>query len=1150
MMEPHSSPLRGSSPHINDHNPGMHMRSFARLILTFSLAVACLPALNAQINERPKYNNIWYWRYVCGLDFNNSPPSILLDGPVKMGEGQSMIADPDSGELLLLFDGYELYRGREGEFSEGHTLFSSRTAMQGSVITPLPGSKRYYYIFHTDGLPVQHGSLRGLFYTVVDVEATTDEEFIVQENVLIDSLATERVAATWNCDGNFFWIVSRQQYGNRYLSFKLTAEGVDHEPVVSNIGPTAVVETRNHWAWVGGLYFSPGGKHLAMTTWDPFYNTPLTPGIFEIFEFNMDSGELTQSLGLTEKNFEYNVNPHVAFSPDGTKCYLSGSWKEEQGIIQLDLSLGDGDEVFNRRTVINSPVNNDRFVGICDLQLAPDGKIYFGTSQFESSGRDQWIGVIRNPNAVGKACDINVNEMLIQNAPYACSSPPNQVMSWNSSVASDLCMTPDVRIELSDSTICQGECIDIRDASLFHPDEWSWTIEHEGDVRSWNVRNPGAVCFPEAGEYTIRLVGLNKWGANEDRRTVLVYSAPVADAGSDVAFCLGGAVQLNADVGDGTFVWSPDDETIDDVNSRTPTVNPSTSRWYYLDVVSTEGCAARDSVFVRVDPRPTVNIVNKDIELCAGESIQLLSAARGGELHWTPDDEFIDDVNSLTPTVNPPTSRWYFLDVIASEGCTARDSVFVRVTELPTVEIIADRLVVCPGEEVQLRVLMSEVERFAWDNPEEFDDPMSPAPTVRPDKTSRYTITVWKGICRAEASIEITVNEALELNIDTPAAVCAGEEIELHADVPSDATLQWTPAELFNDPGTANPRVRLEESQWVYLYADRDGCSAYDSTFVEVFPQPDLTLSAPPRVICRGATLRLEAAADRPGTIAWTPAAGLDDATSFTPSLTLNNSRTLTATFTSEDGCQSIEEITLEVSTPEPTGLAVSIDEEDILPGDRITWRLTQTGGRGFINSINLDLVFPQEAVRIIQESVVTAPGWSFTLTPNVSGGLLNIQGEGPPTEIAELLQWQTHVLLVELNKDGIIVVEPSAMTLTSDSDCFAAGEPTSDELQYSPYCLGNSRLLTIGAGAFALHAPQPNPVGSGATVRFELGFDSHALLQVFNTLGEVVDELASGRMTAGEHEVQLPPDMAGGLYMLRLQAGPYVGTQTVIVNK
>ncbi len=1062
-----------------------------------------------------------------------------------------MIADPDSGELLLLFDGYELYRGRQSGFENGHTLFSSRTAMQGSVITPLPGSKRYYYIFHTDGLPVPHGALRGLFYSVVDIEAATEEEFIVQKNVLIDSLATERVAATWNCEGNFFWIVSRQQYGNRYLSFKLTSEGVDHEPVVSDIGPTAVVESRNHWAWVGGLYFSPGGNYLAMTTWDPFYNTPLTPGIFEIFEFDTGSGELTQALGLTDKNFEYRVNPHVAFSPDETKCYLSGSWKQEQCIIQLDLSLSDGDEVFNRRTVLKSPIINENSVGICDLQLAPDGKIYFGTHQTESNGRDQWVGAIRNPNAVGAACDFNTKEILIQGAPFVCSTPPNQVMSWNSSVASDLCMGPEVRIELSDSTICQGECINIRDASLFHPDEWSWTIEHDGDVRNWNVRNPGTVCFPEAGEYRIHLVGSNKWGAHEDTRTVFVYPAPVADAGGDVALCAGGAVQLNAEAVGDEFVWSPNDEYIDDVKSLAPTVSPPTSRWYYLDVVSTEGCAARDSVFVRVDSPPSVNIVNADLSICAGEAIQLRAESSGGELRWTPADEYIDDVNSNTPTVSPPASRWYVVEVGAADGCVARDSVFVQVTPGPTVEIVADRLVVCPGEEVQLRVLMTEVERFAWDNPEDFDDPMSPAPTVRPTGPSRYTITVWNGRCSAQASIDISVNDALEIIINTPAAVCAGEEVELQAEVPADAALQWTPADLFNDPGSASPGLRLTKSRWVYLHADRNGCSAFDSTFVEVFPQPHLAIDEPPRLICRrGTEVQLNAAADRPGTIVWTPAAGLDDATSFTPMLTLNDSKTLTARFTSADGCETTEEITLVVSAPMRTDIKVSIDETNVLPGDRITWRLTQVGGRGVVNGINIDLAFNQQAARIIPESIVTAPGWTFTLTPDVSGGLLNIRGEGPPTDVAELLQWQTHVLLVELNEDGIILIEAAGMDLTSDSDCFSAGGLTSDDLQYSAFCLGNARLLTIGAGAFALHAPHPNPGGPGATVRFELGFDTEAHLQVYNTLGEVLAELAGGRMAAGEHEAQLPRELAGGLYLLRLQAGPYVGTQTMIVSE
>ncbi len=1021
--------------------------------------------LAAQSPGAPKYGNIWYFGQGRGLDFNTTPPTPLYDGLGYGNEGLTTIADPNTGEYLLFFDGDLLFRRGDTRFEDGRQLLGRRTASQGTVILPLPGSNRYYYIFYVDdltGIPV--GPRAGLFYIVVDVDATGSEPFIVQAETSLEAKASEKLAAVYNCEKNSYWIATNHRSGDELFLWELKEDGLQEKIVQSNLG----LNVRNDISFaLGSIEFSPDASKMAIS--GPAY----LGQNFELFNFNLETGEVSDPAGFVDMPLDRIENGYaMSFSPDGSKLYIN-NFNSDIQLIQFDLSLANSSDIFDQRSVIEMRNPDGQSNEMCGIQLAPDGKIYVAGSFSEDN--TGWLGVINNPNAPGAECDYQRKGIAFENTAKLelCSGLPNHVDTWFSSKPSSLCLGPDARVLLSDTVICLGGGLEVNDGSVNLPSQWSWTItDPNGGTRTFNVRDPGTVTFDIPGDHVIRLVVSNRWGASEITRTVSVLAS---------------SAEINA---------------------------------------------------------------GEDIEICPGESATLNAESSGGMVTWTPNDEYIDDVNSDTPTVNPPTSRWYHLEVVSPEGCVARDSVFVQVTPGPTVEIVADRLVVCPGEAVQLRVLMAEVDRFNWENPEDFDDPMSPAPTVRPTRTSRYTITVWRGTCRVQASIEIAVNNVLEISIDTPAVVCPGEEVELHAEVPDGATLEWTPANLFNNPGTANPRLRPTASRWVYLYAEHNGCTAFDSTFVEVFPAPQLNIDVPPAMVCRGTEIQLNATADQPGTIIWTPAAGLDDATSFTPRLTLTENRRLTATFTGAEGCTSSEEILLDIAAPTRTDIEVTIDETNVLPGDRITWRLTQAGDTGLINSINIDLAFTQQAARVIEESILAAPGWTFTLTPNVSGGLLNIQGEGPPTETAELLQWQTYVLLVELNNDGIIVVEPLDMTLTSVSNCFTAGEATSDYLMFSPYCLGNSRLLTIGAGAFALHAPQPNPTGPGAAVRFELGFNSHALLQVFNALGELAAKPIDAHLAAGEHEIQLPSNLAGGLYLLRLQAGPYIGTQTVIVSE
>ncbi len=1033
------------------------------LFLCIALLLIAGATLAAQSFGAPKYGNIWYFGEGRGLDFNTTPPTPLYDGLGYGGEGLTTIADPTTGEYLLFFDGDLLFRRGDTKFEDGRQLYGRRTASQSAVILPLPGSDRYYYIFYVDDMSPPLTAQLGMFYALVDIEAPPGSNIFVERDVLLDPLATERIAATWVCEDNYYWILSVQRQTNRYLAFKLTQDGVEDGFVDSFSGPRLESGILSD---LGALEFSPDGRLLIMSSGG------IPRRITELFHFDNTTGRVHSPFGFAAMPFTNDESAkQLSFSPDGRMLYqlsMSGSIQ----IVQYDLTAGpDISDIFNERTIVETRNPDGQSSGVCGIQLAPDGKIYVAMDY--SVRGDGWLGVINNPNAKGLACDFQRTGIEFPNSvgSQICTGLPNHVDTWFSDNPADLCLGPDARITLSDTLICLGESVEISDGSVNLPEEWSWMIvDPGGAMRRFDTRDPGALQFNTPGKHLIRLVVTNRWGASETTRTVEVIAPPVIDAGEDIALCAGASAQLNAETS-------------------------------------------------------------------------------GGMLIWTPADEYIDDVNSGTPTVYPPASRWYYLDVVSPEGCAARDSVFVRVDTPPTIELTADLTTVCPDAPVRLTAVVQNAERFEWDNADELDDPQSLTPTARPRTNTRYTLTAFNGTCSARAEIEISVNEALDLNIDPVAPICAGELVQLNAAAPAGATLRWTPAELFNDNTIAAPRFTAEESRWVYLRAERDGCAAFDSVFVEVFPRPALTLRAPDS-ICAGDDIVLNAAADQPGTIAWTPAAGLDDAASFAPTLRLNTSRTLSATFTSVDGCATSAEITVEVTTPTRTGIDVSIDETGVLPGDRITWRLRQSGDRGIVNSVDVDLAFDQSATRIVPGSINSVPGWTFTLTPDVNGGMLHIAGEGPPTDAAELLQWRSDVFLAGINSDGHVAVTPAAMSLRAAVPCFTPGELNAANIEYSPYCLGNARLLTIGAGTFALHAPQPNPAGSGATIRFELGFGTEARLQVFNTLGEVVAELAGGRMAAGEHEVQVPQGLSKGVYLIRLNAGPFSDAQTLVVGE
>ena len=86
---------------------------------------------------------------------------------------------------------------------------------------------------------------------------------------------------------------------------------------------------------------------------------------------------------------------------------------------------------------------------------------------------------------------------------------------------------------------------------------------------------------------------------------------------------------------------------------------------------------------------------------------------------------------------------------------------------------------------------------------------------------------------------------------------------------------------------------------------------------------------------------------------------------------------------------------------------------------------------------------------------------------------------------------------------------------------------------------------------AFALHQNYPNPFNPKTTIVFDLPQPGDFSLTVYDVLGREVSVLASGAFPAGRFKaVWDATGFASGVYVYRLQAGPYAETKTLILQK
>lgn len=86
---------------------------------------------------------------------------------------------------------------------------------------------------------------------------------------------------------------------------------------------------------------------------------------------------------------------------------------------------------------------------------------------------------------------------------------------------------------------------------------------------------------------------------------------------------------------------------------------------------------------------------------------------------------------------------------------------------------------------------------------------------------------------------------------------------------------------------------------------------------------------------------------------------------------------------------------------------------------------------------------------------------------------------------------------------------------------------------------------------AFAMEQNYPNPFNPSTRIKFAIPEESEVRLSVYNTLGQEVAEILSGRLREGFHEVEFDAgSLTSGIYFYRLEAEKFVDVKKMIIIK
>ena len=169
---------------------------------------------------------------------------------------------------------------------------------------------------------------------------------------------------------------------------------------------------------------------------------------------------------------------------------------------------------------------------------------------------------------------------------------------------------------------------------------------------------------------------------------VILTASPSADAGQDVAFCVGGnAILGGSPTASGgtspyTYFWS----TSNGLSSGTvsnPTTTATVTTNYVLTVTDSNGCIATDTVNVAVTPSPTADAgltvsIPCSLTTVLGGSPTASGGAPPYSYLWTPAN-YLTSATIANPVAHANDTTMFYVTVTDSVGCTGTDSVLINV---------------------------------------------------------------------------------------------------------------------------------------------------------------------------------------------------------------------------------------------------------------------------------------------------------------------------------------------------------------------------------------------------------------------------------------------------------------------------------------
>ena len=227
-----------------------------------------------------------------------------------------------------------------------------------------------------------------------------------------------------------------------------------------------------------------------------------------------------------------------------------------------------------------------------------------------------------------------------------------------------------------------------------------------------------------------------------------------------------------------------------------------------------------------------------DIFICAGDEVNIDAGAGYDEYEWSPNGETTQAIDAGVGV--------YELTVTDLFGCTDVDMIEV-IENVPDIDIVSDDAdnVICEGAMVELEADTDEID-IEWST-----GATSTTIEVGPGIFD-VTVTDING-CTNVDMIEI-IESIPTVTIDSDDndnIICEGETVELEANT-SETDIEWS-------TGETDDIIEVGPGDYSVTVTDDNGCTAENMITITSVPEPIVTITADPEVICGDETSTLSA---------------------------------------------------------------------------------------------------------------------------------------------------------------------------------------------------------------------------------------------------------------------------------------------------